>query len=320
MRNILFLMASSFWLQGCVTTTNSDTFGDWGLLNGSIMTQEACNHPNTSVWVSVAGKGECIRYFHSGLDRSNEIVHVWLHGDRMRHSFGGHRRSVAYENETPQKQQKRADRVYQKYEIPYIGLSRPGTYGSSGFHDQRRRPHNVKMALAAFDALKEKYSIKKFAISGQSGGGHLVGALLANRNDIVCAVSTSGVLAVGQRNQARRWRTDITGYSDFHDPIDHVHEIAGDENRRIFIVADPRDTNVPFKTQKSYFERVKEHGHNVFLIKAQGGGRSHHSLEYAGFQITKWCIDGAPSAEILVRARFVKVFGSFHRPNSPPSG
>lgn len=235
MRNILFLMASSFWLQGCVTTTNSGTFADSGLLYGSIMTQEACNHPNTSVWVSVAGKGECIRYFHNRLDRSNDIVHVWLHGDRMWQNFGGKRGTVAYKNETPQKQQKRADRVYQEYEIPYIRLSRPGTYGSSGFHHQRRRPHNVKMVLAAFDALKEKYSIKNFAISGQSGGGHLVGALLANRNEIVCAVSTSGVLAVGQRNQGRGWLTDITGYSDFYDPIDHVHEIASDENRRIFI-------------------------------------------------------------------------------------
>ena len=36
MRNILFLMASSFWLQGCVTTTNSGTFADSGLLYGSI--------------------------------------------------------------------------------------------------------------------------------------------------------------------------------------------------------------------------------------------------------------------------------------------
>ena len=60
------------------------------------MTQEACNHPNTSVWVSVAGKGECIRYFHNRLDRSNDIVHVWLHGDRMWQNFGGKRGTVAY--------------------------------------------------------------------------------------------------------------------------------------------------------------------------------------------------------------------------------
>ena len=164
------------------------------------------------------------------------------------------------------------------------------------------RPHNVKTVLAAIGALKEKYSIQSFAISGQSGGGHLVGALLTDRDDIVCAVSTSGVLAVRQRNRALGWSTDITGYSDFYDPIDHVQEIPANADRRVFVVADPRDAVVPFDVQESYFKRVKELGHAVFLIEAKGRGSRHHGLQYAGFRIIKWCVDGVSTAEILERA------------------
>ena len=302
MRNTLLLLSFPFFLLSCVATENTDTFKVSGMLYGSVMTQEACNYPDTSVWVSVDGKGECIRYFHSGLKRENDVVHVWLHGDRMSQRFSGERNPSSYKNETQRKQQERADRAYTEFGIPYIRLSRPGTYGSSGFHAQRRRPHNVKTVLAAIGALKEKYSIQSFAISGQSGGGHLVGALLTDRDDIVCAVSTSGVLAVRQRNRALGWSTDITGYSDFYDPIDHVQEIPANADRRVFVVADPRDAVVPFDVQESYFKRVKELGHAVFLIEAKGRGSRHHGLQYAGFRIIKWCVDGVSTAEILERA------------------
>ena len=301
MRCILFLLSSFVILAGAAAVAHSDEFSASRVLNGSVMTQKDCDYPNTSIWISVDGKGECIRYFHSGLERSNAVVHVWLHGDRITHSRGT-LRVVGYRNVTRERLQEWAERGRADNGIPYIRLSRPGTYGSSGFHTQRRRPRNVRMVLAAFDALKKKYSIDKFAISGQSGGGHLVGALLADRHDIVCAVSTSGVLAVRQRIRARRWLTDITGYSDFYDPIDHVGEIARDNNRRIFIVGDPRDDNVPYSTQLSYYRRLREYDHTAYMIPAKGSGRRRHGLTRTGFWIVNWCAEGVSSAEILDRA------------------
>ena len=289
-------------LAGCDMAANADTFKVWGLLFGSVMTRDACDHADTSVWVTVDGRGECIRYFHSGLDERNKVVHVWLHGDRMWQTSWGIRWPLAYENETAGKQQRRADRVFQQFGVPYIRLSRPGTYGSSGFHHHRRRPRNVAIVQAALDALKTRHGIGRFAVSGQSGGGHLVGALLAARDDIQCAVSTAGVLAVKQRNEARGWSTDVTGYSDFYDPIDHVHEIPTNEQRRIFLVADPGDTNVPFETQESYFEALRDRGHHVWLVPAMGEGDEHHSLSQIGFPIVKWCIEGVSSREIVERA------------------
>lgn len=298
MRNNLLLLCALPLLFGCVSTKNANTFTKAGLLSGSVMTRDACSDANTSLWITISGKGECIRYFHTGLKDENDIVHVWLHGDRIRRTRGANI-AGGYSKESPQKQQKRAIRVFQETNIPTILLSRPGSYGSSGFHTQRRRPGNVNIVLEAISALKEKYRINSFAISGQSGGGHLVGALLANRNDISCAVSTAGVLAVKERNRLRNWQTDITGYSDFYDPIDHVQEIPENKNRQIFIVADPRDTNVPFGSQTKYFQKVQKYDHNVFLIKAAGKGKRHHRLRHVGFEVVSLCVNGFSTAEII---------------------
>ena len=307
MRNVLILFGGVLLLLGCVSTKNADTltadtFTKAGLLSGSTMTQDTCSETDTSLWITVSGKEECIRYFHSGLQTQNDIVHVWLHGDRIRRNRGVNFPS-GYSNESAKKQKARANRTFQRTAIPYVRLSRPGTYGSSGFHAERRRPRNVNIVIEAISALKKKFKIRRFAISGQSGGGHLVGALLANRNDILCAVSTSGVLGVRERNRIRGWSTDITGYWDFYDPIDHVDEIPNNSDRRIFIVSDPRDTNVPFRSQEKYFDAVKERGHEVFLVKAAGRGRQFHGLAHVGFDIVKWCVNGLSSTKIVERAQ-----------------
>ena len=305
MRNVLILSCSFLTLFGCASTENVDTFTQAGLLSGSVMTQDACNDPQTSLWITVSGKKECIRYFHSGLQSENDIVHVWLHGDRIRRTRGVNVPG-GYSNESPQKQQERADRTFQRTSIPVVLLSRPGTYGSSGFHTQRRRPRNVDIVFEAMNSLKKKYTINSFSISGHSGGGHLVGALLANRNDILCAVSTAGVLDVKERNRIRNWPTDITGYSDFYDPIDHVHEIPRSENKKIFIIADPRDTNVPFRTQTNYLQKVREYGHQIFLAKAAGRGQRHHGLAHVGSAVVKLCVNGFSPADIVERASTFK--------------
>jgi hypothetical protein len=39
-------------------------------------------------------------------------------------------------------------------------MSRPGTYGSSGDHSQRRRPAEAKIISAAIDALKKNIKFK----------------------------------------------------------------------------------------------------------------------------------------------------------------
>jgi dienelactone hydrolase len=196
----------------------------------------------------------------------------------------------------------RAARDYRSYGVPYIRLSRPGVYGSSGDHKERRRPREVALANAALDALKEKYRIGRFALSGQSGGGHLVAALLAFRGDVACAVVTSGVVAVRERIAAKGWTADSTGYADFLDPIEFVARIPRDRNRRIYIVGDPRDRAVPFESQAAYHRALVAAGHDASLVRARASGESHHSLSPLGFLVVNGCLEGVPAPEIAARA------------------
>jgi predicted esterase len=307
----LFLVPASL-LFGCETASpdGADTFTHAGLKSGSVMTREACRWPDSSIWLE--SKGECIRYFQAGLaaDQSDAgleardgPVHVWFHGDRLINHWGRNRaRTVEvawYQDNDPGILTSRADREFRTYGIPYIRFSRPGVYGSSGDHQQRRRPREIEIIDATLDRLRERYGIKLFVFSGQSGGGHVIGSLLSMRSDIECAVITSGSLAVRMRLQLNGWNADSTGYNDFFDPIDHVAEIPNDPSRRIFVIADPQDETIPFSVQYAYYKALKNAGHNAWLIRANGRGKQHHGLSHAGFKVARWCAQGLPTEDIL---------------------
>ena len=289
-------------VAGCAADLDpADSVDPRVLVVGATMTREQCRDPATSVWMVVDGQGECMRYFHAGLADRNPLVHVWFHGDRQIHMKNGERRALAYHDNAPAKLRAQAEAEFRARGIPFIRLSRPGVYGSSGDHSQRRRPRDIAVIDAALTAIKAKYRIERFALSGQSGGGHVVASLLTLRHDVGCAVITSGVVAVRERNRIKGWSRDVTGHDDFFDPIDHVREIPLD-GRRIFIVADPEDALVPFAIQVGYRVALAQAGHDARLIRARGTDRNRHSLAATGHKVVKWCVDGWPAEKIVEQA------------------
>lgn len=299
------LLGGLILLAGCVTTdpNGADTFTKSGVLSGSILTEEACNAwQDTAVWVVVDGQGECLRYFHAGLAEKNEAVHVWFHGDRMTQWLDGRAQVHGYytNDASPGALQQQAASRFQQDGVPYIRFSRPGLYGSSGDHRERRLLREVQVVDAALDALVDRYKIGALSLSGQSGGGHIVGSLLTRRDDIACAIASSGVLAVEKRSFIRGWGgRDITGFTGYFDPIDHVTEVPVDADRRIFIVGDPNDTNVPFSTQAAFYDALVAAGHDAVLIRANARGSSSHSLSREGQEIAADCVLGRETADIV---------------------
>lgn len=283
----------------------ADSFTLRGLQSGSRVARESCAWPDSSIWVEVDGRGECIRYFAAGLGAAGGPVHVWFHGDRLSvrppGGAGLPLPNKGYTSRTPGVLYDQAQSVFAKHGLPYIGLSRPGVYGSTGDHKQRRRPREIAVVNAAIDGLKAKYAIRSFILSGQSGGGHVTAGLLSLRNDIDCAVITSGVVAVRLRIGLRGWPHDATGYDDYFDPIDHIGDIPANPERRIFLIGDPDDTNVPFSTQQAYFEALIRAGHQAWLIRAEGAHGKDHSLAHVGFEVARWCAEGLPADEIVAR-------------------
>ena len=101
---------------------------------------------------------------------------------------------------------------------------------------------------------------------------------------------------------SKGWFTDATGYTDYYDPIDHVGEIPVDPVRRIFIIGDPRDRQVPFSTQRAYYRAVRDAGHGVWLISTyESRGSEHHGLVHQGHKAVKYCSQGMPPDEIVQR-------------------
>ena len=289
------------------------TFTEAGLLSGHRMAQAECVPESNSIWLVVDGDGECVRYFHAGLDLAgdNPLVHVWLHDDRLQPTGGGigHRKPTNqvrnYNDRTPELLQASVDGYFATFGVPFIRISRPGTYGSSGDHRERRRLREVEIVNAAIDALKARYRIDTMALSGHAGGGHLVGTLLPRRTDLRCVVITSGNVALAHRGNFEGWRTDTTGYNDSVDPMDLVERIPKIRNRPIILAGDLRDARIRFDSQLRYHQRLREVGQETFMLLANAPPPDYHDLEYLGLKLVRWCLEGRSVADIAQSTKFI---------------
>jgi len=156
-----------------------------------------------------------------------------------------------------------AEQISVSLDRTFVALARPGIFGSSGNHQERRRPREVAIVGAALDALKAAFGWTTIDLAGFSGGGHLVAALIADRSDVGCAVIASGVVSVRQRNAEMKWETDVTGFSDFVDPIDPIERVAQCPPRQVIILTDPEDKIVPSASQSAYVAALRKVGVSV---------------------------------------------------------
>jgi hypothetical protein len=288
-----------------------DTLDPKYVKTGATVSERDCSTLKETVWVVVEGRGDCIRYYGSGLKAfSNKTVFVWFHGDRVQrqHAKGDFFKTtgqqvIGYTDNRPQILNVMMAAWVAEFGRPAMFIGRPGVYGSSGDHTKKRQPREIALMDKALDALKSRYRIESFIAGGQSGGGHVTASLLAQRTDIECAVLTSAPAAVRARNEIMRWPGDATGMTTFYDPIEHVDEIRGHAGLRIFVVGDPRDKAVPFSTQERYFEALKARRLNAYLVTANGSGQRFHGLGPLGMRMAGWCALGQGSDEIVRRAK-----------------
>lgn len=312
MRRLVIALA----MHACVATaasaqvSNYIAFTERDLFAGTTGDESACRNLPLSVWVTVDGQGDCIRYYAGRLDAGpHPRAMVFLHGDRI----GGTRarnnlQSLSnYTKTSPDDLQRQAGRWAQSVGMPYIFLARPGTYGSSGDHTQRRRPREVAVVAAAFDAIAVKHQIARFGISGQSGGGLLAAAMLAARNDIDCAALSSAGSSIRSRMVALNLRVDTTGYFDSVDTSELVGKIRKSPLPRIFIIGDPRDKTVPHSSQLDYHAKLQAVGQAPVRIDGKAKDQNHHSLDEHGRVASIMCMNGSTDEQI--RARLAQLDG-----------
>jgi dienelactone hydrolase len=187
--------------------------------------------------------------------------------------------------------------------LPYVFLSRPGTFGASGDHMQRRRPAESRIISAALDVLKTRLKVSEWVVSGFSGGGHVTSSLVTLRPDIVCAVPGGAPSSPRIRWRLRNWTRDSTGYDDSYEPTEHLRKDAVHPRLRIFVVGDPRDSNGVWPAQAVMADKARERGIEAAVIEVKGTGPNYHGGQgEVTRQVAGWCGQDLPTAEVLRKA------------------
>lgn len=272
----------------------------------------SCAAQPDAVWVEHRYGSECIHYFPSdGLvegaaPASVKVAVLYFHGDHL----AGSKPLGDYDKITPNRLIRNMQGYYKQFHVPYILIGRPGVYGSSGNHAQRRRIKESWSLNAAVDAIKLRYGIDKVVLAGQSGGAYTTASLLTlGRTDVPCAVPSSGVYAVAELAEIKRAKSgerpkpgcDVTNYCDPYDLIDHVDGIVADPQRMIYMVSNPHDRNTVFSQQKKFADKVAAAGHRIEIIEAEGRGPEGHSLSHISYPLAGACAAGLDPHEVLER-------------------
>lgn len=274
-------------------------FSRTDLIFGTPADSVTCAALPYAVWVTSTGSPECIRYYYSEAGGHGDRALVFLNGD---FTYRGHDGLAAvdpaYGRIGPADLRRVAETRSRDYGGPMIYLARPGTLGSSGQElSVRHSPREVALVMAAMDEIKRRHGIATFDLVGHSGGGLLVGAMVAERHDIGCAVTSSGVLA------ARAWSreklaADPGAVSYLYDPLDHVSAIRPGPDFRYILLTDPADTTVSAASTKLYLDALQKTGVPFTHIDLAAADEAHHDLALHGFRAAIACAHGATDAEI----------------------
>jgi dienelactone hydrolase len=279
---------------------------DWSpspteITKGIRATEAICSKIESAIWANAGESGsECIRFWKSrGPAKDWRRVVVYFHGD----VWNGTEVVPSYLQVSAKRQQELADEWAARIGAPYIFIGRPGTFGSSGDHMQRRRKAESELLSAALDALKVRLSIEEFSLTGQSGGGHVVASLLAKRSDVICAVPASAVSSPRTRWIIRGWKGDSTGYADSFEPTEVLVKDGKHPKLRLFVVGSPEDNNTPWTSQLLLSGRAKALGIPTMELTGSGSGAAKHGMANSGRLVAGWCNNDLTNDQIIERAK-----------------
>lgn len=293
---LLALGMGAVQAQRIPISAGDESFSADGLVRGVSATAEQCAAVPSAVWAKLpSGEGECIRYWAAGLQAANPRVMLYIPGDQL--AFD--RPEPGYVDRNPKIMQGVADNMQSRAGVPVVLMSRPGLFGSSGEHKQRRRELEPRLMSAALDEIKARHGIDELGLVGLSGGGHIVASLLGWRSDIVCAVPVSSVSSPKLRWQGMGRTTDLTGYADSYEPVDNLRREKLNPNLRVFVLGDPHDSNVLWTTQLPLAAKLKELGAAVEILTGEGTDRQRHALGGSGRLIGSLCLRDKKTQEIL---------------------
>jgi pimeloyl-ACP methyl ester carboxylesterase len=187
--------------------------------------------------------------------------------------------------------------------LPYLMLGRPGVFGSSGDHMQRRRPAESALVSRALDVFAVRHGVAEWVLVGQSGGGHVAASLLVRRRDVLCAVLASTPASPRVRWWLLGYPHDSTGYADSFEPLDQLRREGHHPRLRIVVLGDRADRNTPWASQELLVGRAQALGLHARAVPLRGEGTMRHGLEEAAHRAARSCARGESDARLVERAR-----------------
>lgn len=280
-------------------------FSDASIARGLAATQADCESapgPGELVWAEAPGHGaECLRAWTAGFrrDATNPRAVVFFEGD----VWTGAGPWPGYSALTPARLEREVRERARAMGVPYLMLARPGIFGSSGDHMQRRRPAESALVSRALDTLAARHGVREWVLAGQSGGGHVAASLLVQRADVLCAVLASTPASPRLRWWLRGWPHDSTGHADSFEPLDHLRRDGHHPKLRIFVLGDPADRNVPWASQTILAQRARALGLNARVVALRGAGTIRHGLDDEAHRAAQGCAHDETDTRVLARTR-----------------
>ncbi len=267
LRRMLPAFAAGALLYVTAASARADIVSLSDQLRGTVVSQRQCEELPRAVWLHVAGRDFCMRYYLSMAGGQGSRAFVFLQGDRL-----GRLNGVTGEFSPGPRDKdvdtsdynKVATALSQQAGMPGIYLARPGLDGSSGSHRIRHTSLELHVVNAALDAIKRRHRLEGFHMIGQSGGSTLIGGLLGLRSDLGCAVIGAGVLSY-----PRTLRSSDPA-RDYFNAAEAVGAIAQNRATRIMLVTDPADR----EGARARADRLRQ--------SAAPGGRPRRAIPGAG--------------------------------------
>jgi tetratricopeptide (TPR) repeat protein len=295
-------------------------------------TQALCEAGTGRVWVQIANygtKSQCIAYYLSRGAKGSKLAVLFFDGDVLDTKA----QDQAEMNDYLTKVRRTLDLSAQKSGMDFIFVARPGVFGSSGNHGDRRRKAEFLVLNRAVDIIKQRHGYEQLVLAGQSGGASVVAALLTlGRTDVVCTVPASGsydavdeyVRTIEKKTGQVLERTEMLSMyarTKLYDVMQNLANIPKATDRRLIVIGDARDTIAPFEQQRRFAERVRDAGHHVLLVQAEGSGAEHHGLSPLALKVAGQCALGNTDDEIQrwIKGTPSQIGSTTAKPSPPPA-
>ena len=126
--------AGSAQAQRVHINLSQENFSAQALISGVSATAAQCSQISQAVWARAStGEQECIRYWAAGLPDSGAVarVLVYIPGDQLAFDTA----EPGYSGRNPEVMQTSANTMQSRTGVPFILLSRPGTFGLGSIVD-----------------------------------------------------------------------------------------------------------------------------------------------------------------------------------------